>query len=291
MIPLFDHHLHLEAGEVIGDRYEAVRRIARGGMGEVWAVRHTSLDVSFAMKLLAPVSGIGDDTVSRFELEARVGARLGRQSHYIVPVIDYGLHHARPYLVMPLIEGPSLEERLAPGALDLPSSTRVIRHVARALTVAHREGVVHRDLKPGNVLLVFDDDRFFAKVTDFGIAKPANPAIARHHVTEHGALLGTPMNMSPEQANGEEVDGRCDVWALACVAYRCVVGRDAFSGRTALEILRHVCGSDFVVPSAVNEELPSALDSVFVRAFGHDLDRRYESRRDFADAFGAACGA
>jgi len=287
MIPRFDHHLHLEEGEVISDRYTALHRIARGGMGEVWAVRHDALNAEFAMKMLAPVSGIGDDTVSRFELEARIGAALGRKSHFIVPVVDYGYHHYRPYFVMPLVTGPTLEEHLAPGALSLVDATRAIRHVGRALTAAHTEGILHRDLKAANVLLVYEDGHFFAKVTDFGIAR----VIGGGHTTEHGALLGTPVNMSPEQANGEEVDVHCDVWALACLAYRCVVGRDAFRGRSALEILRHVCASEFEAPTTVNPNLPHALNGLFVRAFARDKQSRYADARSFAEAFNAACSA
>jgi serine/threonine-protein kinase len=287
----FDHQLHLDPGEVIDGRYAALRRLARGGMGEVWAVRHCTLGEEFAMKILAPVCGIGDDTLSRFDLEARVGATLGRKSHYIVPVIDHGDHHGRPYLVMPLISGPSLEQRLAKGPLGLEETARIVRHVAKALTTAHNDGVLHRDLKPANVLLVEEEGRFFGKVTDFGIAKLGRGAfIPRHHSTVPHAIMGTPVYMSPEQANGMEVDERCDVWALAAIAYRCVLGRDAFSGRTALEILGRVASSTFDLPSAVSPNLPRALDAVFTRAFARELGDRFQDARSFADAFAIAAG-
>lgn len=291
MRPPFEHELHLDPGEVINGRYAAVRRIARGGMGEVWAVRHCALNEEFAMKMLAPVYGIGEDTLSRFELEARVGASLGRKSHYIVPVIDHGTHHGRPYLVMQLINGPSLEEKLTKGPLPLLIAARIVRHVGRALTTAHHDGVLHRDLKPGNVLLVEEDDRWFAKVTDFGIAKLGRGAIiSRHHSTVAGTLIGTPVNMSPEQANGEEVDEHCDVWALACLAYRCVVGRDPFQGRTALEILSKVCTSSYEPPTSIDAGLPHALDALFERAFARELGERFHDAKSFAEAFTLACG-
>ncbi len=291
MRPPFDHELHLDPGEVINGRYAAIRRIARGGMGEVWAVRHCALNEDFAMKMLAPVYGIGEDTLSRFELEARVGASLGNKSHYIVPVIDHGAHHGRPYLVMPLIHGPSLEEKLSKGPIPVVMAARVVRHVGRALTAAHHDGVLHRDLKPGNVLLVQEDERWFAKVTDFGIAKLGRGAlISQHHSTVAGTLIGTPVNMSPEQANGEEVDEHCDIWALACLAYRCVVGTDPFHGRTALEILSKVCASAYEPPTTVDVGLPPALDALFARAFARDIPDRFHNAKSFADAFTLACG-
>jgi len=291
MMNAFDYRLHLDPGEVISGRYAVVRRIATGGMGEVWAVRHCALNEEFAMKMLAPVCGIGDDTLSRFNLEAHVGASLGRKSHYIVPVIDHGDHHGRPYLVMPLIAGPSVEDRLAAGPFAVADAARIVRHVARALTTAHNEGVLHRDLKPANVLLEPEDGRFFARVTDFGIAKLRPGAvIVPHHSTVQGTLIGTPVNMSPEQANGAEIDARCDVWALACLAYRCVIGRDAFTGRSALEVFGRVCSSTFEPPSAARGDLPAAVDAVFARAFAREIEDRFADAASFADAFAMSLG-
>lgn len=285
-----DDKLRLYRGDVIDGRYEVVRRVARGGMAEVWAVRHRTVDQLFAMKLLAPVCGVGDDTLSRFELEARISAMLGRKSHHIVPVIDYGVHEGRPYLVMPLLEGPSLEEILAKGPLTIADTLSVVEQIARALTTAHAAFVLHRDLKAGNVLLSTEEGELVARVTDFGLAKPDDRAhLAHAHQTLKGIVLGTPMSMSPEQARGEPLDARCDVWGLACLAYRCLVGRDPFVGRSVREVLLHVVSGEFPLPSRVEPALPRGLDEVFRKAFARNIDERPATPRAFAEALAKAC--
>jgi serine/threonine-protein kinase len=278
-------------GDVIDGRYQAVHRVAKGGMGEVWAARHLALDELFALKLLAPTWGVAEDALSRFDLEARVGANLGRRSHHIVPVIDHGWHHGRPFLVMPFIDGPSVEQLLAYGPLGVAETTRIVRHVTRALMAAHSIGVLHRDLKPANILLEYENGRFYARVSDFGIAKPErNAALHREYVTLRGVFVGTPAIMSPERATGDELDHRCDVWSLSCVAYRCLVGHDPFEGGSVLEILGRVCTGDFEAPSAARPELPPALDAVFARAFAVDINERFPDAASFDDAFAQACG-
>jgi len=281
-----DEKLRLYRGDIIDGRYEVVRRVARGGMAEVWAVRHRAIDQEFAMKLLAPVCGVGDDTLSRFELEARVSAMLGRRSHHIVPVIDYGVHEGRPYLVMPLLDGPSLEEVLAKGPLPLKDTVCIVEQVARALTVAHASFVLHRDLKAGNVILSTEEGELVARVTDFGLAKPDDQAhLAHAHHTLKGVVLGTPLSMSPEQARGEPLDARCDVWGLSCLAYRCVTGSDPFFGRSVREVLLHVVSGEFQRPSSIAKHLPLTLDPVFQRAFAEKLDDRFPTADSFSRAF------
>jgi len=289
-VPDFDRLTFLP-GDVVAGRYQAVHRIAKGGTAEVWAVRHLALDELFAMKVLAPEFDVGEDTLSRFDLEARVGASLGRKSHHIVPVTDHGWHHGQPFLVMPFIDGPSVDDVLADGPLGLSESARIVRHVTRALVVAHSVGVLHRDLKPANVLLERQNGRIYARVTDFGIARPAPGAdLRRDHLTLRGMFVGTPSVMSPEQATGDELDHRCDVWALGCIAYRCLVGREAFGGGTVLEVLTKVCTARFDPPSAVRPELPVALDALFARAFATEIDARFQDATSFDEAFARACG-
>lgn len=286
-----DEKLRLFRGDVIDGRYEVVRRVARGGMAEVWAVRHRMIDQEFAMKLLAPQCGVGDDTLWRFELEARVAAMLGRKSHHIVPVIDCGVHEGRPYLVMPLLDGPSLEDILAKGPLSLADTASVVEQLARALTIAHGSFVLHRDLKAGNVILSTEEGELVARVTDFGLAKPAAQAhLAHTRETLQGIVLGTPMSMSPEQARGEPLDGRCDVWALACLTYRCILGRDPFVGRSVREVLLHVVCGEFALPGNVVPSLPPAFDALFSRAFAASIGDRFQTPREFAQAFAAASG-
>lgn len=292
----FEEKLRLFRGDVIDGRYEVVRRVARGGMAEVWAVRHRMVDQLFAMKLLAPLCGAGDDTLSRFELEARISGMLGRRSHHIVPVIDYGVHEGRPYLVMPLLEGASLEERLAKGPLPIAETVNIVEQIARALQTAHSAFVLHRDLKAGNVLLSTEEGELVARVTDFGLAKPDDAHFAHDHHTMKGIVLGTPMSMSPEQARGDPLDGRCDVWALGCLAYRCILGRDPFVGRSVREVLLHVVAAEFPLPTKVAPqlspplapELAKALDALFLRAFARNLDARFRTADAFAKALAEA---
>jgi len=279
-------------GDVVDGRYQAVHQIAKGGMGEVWAVRHLALDELFAMKILAPDYALGGDSLSRFDLEARVGANLGRRSHHIVAVIDHGWHHDRPFLVMPFIDGPSLEQLLQQGPLPIADTVRVVRHVARALMAAHNLGVLHRDLKPANILLEYERGRFYARVTDFGIAKPErNGSVHSEHHTMRGVFFGTPAIMSPERVMGEELDHRCDVWSLGCVSYRCLVGHDPFLGESVLEIVGKACSGDYAPPSVARPGLPPALDAVFARAFASNIDLRFPDADSFDQAFAIACDA
>lgn len=287
----FEQKVRLYRGDVIDGRYEVVRRIARGGMAEVWAVRHRTIDQQFAMKLLAPVCGVGDDTLSRFELEARISAMLGRKSHHIVPVIDYGVHEGRPYLVMPLVDGPSLEDVVSKGPLPVGECVALIEQIARALTTAHTSFVLHRDLKAGNVILSTEEGELVARVTDFGLAKPDERAHLEHaHHTMKGVVLGTPLSMSPEQAKGELLDARCDVWALACLAYRMLLGRDPFVGRSIREVLLHVVTGEFPRPTLIDPKMPGAFDPLFRRAFANEIDDRFQTADEFAKAFAAAAG-
>lgn len=285
----FEQKVCLERGELIDGRYVVVRRVARGGMAEVWAVRHRVIDEQFAMKLLAPVCGAGDDTLSRFELEARISAMLGRRSHHIVPVIDYGVHEGRPFLVMPLLEGPSLEEVVSKGPMPIDEVVAIIGQIAKALTVAHAAFVLHRDLKAGNVILTHEEGELVARVTDFGLAKPDERAhLAHAHQTMKGIVLGTPLSMSPEQARGDALDARCDVWALAILAYRCLTGRDPFVGRSAREVLLHVVAGEFPPPTTLRPELPKTLDALFRKAFAKKIDERFQTADELARALAAA---
>jgi serine/threonine protein kinase len=287
-----EEKVRLCRGDVVDGRYEIVRRVARGGMAEVWAVRHRSIGELFAMKLLAPICGVGDDTLSRFALEARISAMLGRRSHHVVPVVDYGVHEGRPFLVMPLLEGPSLEQVLATGPVPVADTVRIVDQIAKALETAHAAFVLHRDLKAGNVMLSFEEGEVVARVTDFGLAKPDERAHLDHaHHTLDGIVLGTPMSMSPEQARGEVLDARCDVWALSCLAYRCLVGRDPFVGRSVREVLLHVVTGEFPPPTTLAPDLPAEFDAVFRRAFRHELDARHATPTEFARALAVAAGA
>ncbi len=195
---------------MVAGKYELVRKIGSGAMGEVWAARHKTLDEEVAIKLV--LRGVdhedGTSAESRFLLEARVAAALSRKTRHIVAVTDHGQDGALGYLVMELLAGESLDQRLArTGALPVDKVAPMITQIARGLSIAHGEGVVHRDLKPSNVFVTLDEDgNAVAKVLDFGIAKLRRNQRPATHATQRGFLLGTPAYMSPEQARGKQLD-------------------------------------------------------------------------------------
>jgi serine/threonine-protein kinase len=189
-------------GLVLGGKYRLVHRLGRGGMGAVWRAEHLTLNSPVAIKLIEPSTAQDAQALARFMREARTAAAL--RSPHVVQILDYGVEEEElPYIVMELLEGESLAERLARrGPLGLRETGRIIQHVARALARAHESGIVHRDLKPENVFIVKNDDEEVAKVLDFGIVKASPGALGPPDgasSTQTGTLLGTPYFMGPEQ--------------------------------------------------------------------------------------------
>src|SRR5215831_859092 len=218
--------LSISAGRVVAGRYELLRLLGRGSMGEVWVAHHRALGDNLALKLLSPAAsteGIEDrETASaRFRFEARIAARLSRKTRHIVRVTDYGEDQGVSFLAMELLEGDSLEQRLLRrGALSTAEVTELVAQIARALEQAHADGVVHRDLKPANVFLTRDEDGgLLVKLLDFGIARAMQRLrTAPVFATASGLVFGTPGYMSPEQCAALTIDVRCDLWALATIA-------------------------------------------------------------------------
>jgi serine/threonine-protein kinase len=288
----------LFAGLPIGDRYVLDHRIGRGGMGEVWAARHVSLGQEVAIKLLPrQKTGRLDDSITaedRFLREAQIAANLSRKTRHIVEVVDYGEENDLCYLVMELLEGETLEERIDDGGPLRPAeAVAIVTQVARALGLAHADGVLHRDLKSANVFLARDEDEaLLVKLLDFGIARirrphrPASPL-----ATAKGIIFGTPHFMSPEQASGaSDLDTRCDVWALAVVAYEALTGNVPFVGETSGDVIWRILTNRSVPLRERRTDLPRALDAFFERAFAESIDARYQSASSLAEAFEQACG-
>ena len=190
---------------------------------------------------------------------------------------------------MELIDGESLSDRLArAGALELDEVRALVTQLAAVLQHAHDEGIVHRDIKPANIMLLAGRDELFAKVVDFGIAKPLDAA-EMTQVTHDGQILGTPLYMAPEQLfDGHPHDERADIWGLALVAYEALVGRRPFQGRTRASVGLAIAMQRWDQVSAVRPELPSALDEVLGRAFSLDSAARYANATELAEAFEAA---
>ncbi len=289
----------LAPGVRVAERYELVRKIGHGSMGEVWAARHVSLGEEVAIKLVRreTTNGDGSSTESRFLLEARLAAQLSRKTRHVVSVTDHGVFGPWAYLVMELLEGESLEGRLArTGPMGLEKVVPIVRQVARALTVAHGDGVVHRDLKPSNVFVTVDEqDKALVKILDFGIAKLRGLAARRaaegkapFHATKHrtmrGFVLGTPAYMSPEQARGAAVDHRADVWALAVIAYHMLTLELPFDGDTPEELFDRLARVDPIPIAFRRPDLPLALSDFFTRAFSARIDQRFQSASALAAA-------
>jgi eukaryotic-like serine/threonine-protein kinase len=271
------------AGQVIAGRFELVQELGRGGMGAVWEAKHQTLGSSVAIKLIEPDTAESTMGVVRFVREAKASAAL--RSPHVVQTLDHGIDNGTPYIVMELLEGENLDERLQRvGRLSNLELARVITHVARALTKAADQRIIHRDLKPANIFIVQNDDEEVVKVLDFGIAK--QNVAAQEQVsgeTKTGTLIGTPQYMSPEQARGKKLDWRSDLWSLAIIAYECHVGQRPFTGPALGELILQICMGEQPVPSE-HAEVSEGFDAWFAKGAALDPDDRFQSAKEVAQA-------
>jgi len=265
---------------VLPERYAGPQTIGRGGMGEIYRATDTSLGRAVAIKVLDDRYAQDLNVRARFTREALAAARLSGNPS-IVTIYDVGEHHERPFIVMEYLGGGSLEEQLRHGAVAPRQALQWLEQAAHALDAAHREGVIHRDVKPANLLL---DRRDHVHVADFGIASAAGMA----SLTQTGTVLGTASYLAPEQARGERTTPASDLYSLAVVAFELLTGRRPFEGDSvAAEAAAHVTGE---VPSVsdVNPELPRELDPVFAKALAKDPRQRYTSAAEFVAALRAS---
>jgi serine/threonine-protein kinase len=279
--------------ELIGGKYRLVRQIGKGGMGSVWEGEHVSLPKKVAVKFIETAYQGSESAKRRFRNEAHAAAQLA--SRHVVAIEDYDItRDGVPYIVMELLRGESLQARLDKvGRLPLPEIARILAQVARALGRAHAHEIVHRDLKPENIFLCTDadGDDDVVKVVDFGIAKFVNPGEGQNVGTQSGAIVGTLLYMSPEQARGvKEIDYRTDIWSMGVVAYRCAVGKAAFESPNAGDIIVSIVSGPPPVPSAEAPDLPAAFDAWFARATAREPKDRFASAADAARALAEACG-
>ncbi|HKG55335.1 MAG TPA: protein kinase, partial [Anaerolineales bacterium] len=267
--------------------------VARGGVAEIYVGTHTTLEHKVAVKILRNLSEDNSDALVRFQREARVIAKLRHPN--IVQVHDFDTVDGDPYLVMEYIEGPSLSKYLNTlhqknGRLELPQMIRLMNATASALQYAHKNGVVHRDIKPGNILLTSPSGPILADktlppdfepvITDFGLVR----FLDANRQTTTGQIAGTPAYMSPEQAHGEATDGRTDVYSLGIVLYELLAGHIPFDGETTMSILlKQVTEPPPAIPG-----LSFAIQNVLNRALAKDVNERYQTPLEFANAFSAA---
>jgi serine/threonine-protein kinase len=255
-------------------RYRLIELLGRGGMGEVWRAHDTSTNRIVAIKLLPPHLAQDDTFVKRFRREAEAAARLN--SPHIIPIHDYGEIDGRLYVNMRLIEGRDLQQVLADGPMEPARAVRIIEEVAKALHAAHKVGLIHRDVKPSNILLDEDD---FAYLIDFGLARAAGET----RLTSAG-FIGSWHYMAPERFGAQEADARADVYALACVLYECLTGHTPYPGDSLEQQYDGHKHTPSPQPSSTNPDLPADFDRVTEKGMAKDPDERYATTVELANA-------
>jgi eukaryotic-like serine/threonine-protein kinase len=259
-------------GQVFSNRYQIEREIAQGGMAEVYLARDQSLNRPVALKALFPEFAREPSFVERFRREAQAAANLNHPN--IVAIYDWGQESGTYFIVMEYVEGRSLRDLIrTEGPLEPGQAADIAAEIASALAFAHRSGVVHRDVKPGNVLLT---QAGTVKVTDFGIAR----AGAGDGLTQTGSVMGTANYFSPEQAQGLAVDGRSDVYSVGVVLYEMVCGVPPFTADSPVSVAYKHVREEPVPPSQRNPDVPPALEQIILSALAKDPDHRYQSADD-----------
>lgn len=278
----------LPVGTVLDGKFRITKEIGRGGMAAVYEALNVDIGKRVAVKVLAAELVSSRTVMERFIREARAAAAI--RSPYICDVYDVGTFEGRPFLVMELLEGESLYDRLTHvRRLDPKPMATIASQVCKGLAKAHEANVVHRDLKPENIFLTTDEEgNTVAKIVDFGLAKfyePAHEGGAAARLTRDGALFGTPAYMSPEQAKAQgEVDQRADLWALACIVYECLTGRTVWNvDQGVAMILAQIAGAPIPRPSRLRSDLPRGFDEWFLRALDRNVERRFQTARELAD--------
>lgn len=276
--------------ETLG-KYKLLSELGRGGMGVVYEAVDTALSRKVALKLMIP--GAGTDPAEaalereRFVREARVCANLPRHP-FIVSVYDTGVVDGKHYLAMEFISGKPMSSWRRDASLTMPQQVALLKDVLEAMHHAHENGVVHRDLKPQNVLV---DEKQKPHVVDFGLAKSVGKGTSLS-LTASGTLMGTPNYMSPEQANGEKnIDGRTDVWAAGVMLYEILTGQLPFSGDTAIQLLMNVVNKPLPPPSSVitpgtRRSLDKKIEKICMKALVKERDGRYATAGHFAQDLG-----
>ncbi|MBN2305342.1 MAG: serine/threonine protein kinase, partial [Anaerolineae bacterium] len=256
--------------------YTIISRLGRGGMATVYRARQVNMQRDVALKVMSDELADDPQFIQRFEREAQFIAKL--EHPRILPVHDFGHEDDVIYLVMRLIEGDSLYDRLLEGPLSLATAARYTNQIAEALDYAHMQGVIHRDLKPNNVLL---DELDNVYLMDFGLAKLIASST---HLTQTGAVLGTPQYMAPEQWRGEPVDARTDIYALGVILYEMLVGRTPFESDTPYTLMYKHINDAPPPPREVQPDLPETVSEVILKALAKDRNARYSAAGELARA-------
>jgi len=266
---------NLTSGEHFGDRYEVISVVGRGGMGTVYRARDLELDEELAIKTVRPELVTDEVLVERFKDEIRLARRITHRN--VVRIHDFGEWGGVYYLTMEFVEGITVRELLdTRGKLDVSPALAIAAQLADSLAVAHAEGIIHRDIKPQNLLL---DAEGVLKVMDFGVARLAQGAPGR---TEAGLIVGTPAYMAPEQLMAEGIDARSDLYAAGVVLYECLTGQLPHDAESFMALIAKVLHEDITSPIEVNPDIPPALSALIVRLLAKDPAQRMQSAEELA---------
>ncbi len=265
-------------GTMVDERYQLERKIGSGGMADVWLAEDTELDRNVAIKILHDRFAQDGEFVQRFQREAQSAA--GLQHPNVVGIFDRGSFRDTYFIAMEYVDGPSLKD-LVKGGMGTKDAIDFTRQILNAARFAHRKGIIHRDLKPQNVLI---DDEGRARVADFGIARGGENS----DITATGSVMGTAQYLSPEQAQGKPTTPRSDIYSIGVILYEALTGRVPFEGDSAVAIALKQVSETPRRPSAINPNIPPALDAVVMRALAKDPDARFKDADAFLRALDAA---
>ncbi len=273
------------SGAVLLGRYQILHPLGVGGMGTVYLCEHTTILKKFAVKVLSPELSQRPDHVDRFLREARASSMISHPN--VVEITDFGqTPSGAPFFVMEYLEGEDLSEVIErEEALKWGRVRPIMLQICAALQAAHDQGIVHRDMKPGNVLVLEKaGKKDFVKVLDFGIAKVTSQEVKDKTLTQSGTVIGTPEYMSPEQGWGNPVDHRGDIYAVGVILYELLTGRVPFTGQSLMEILnRHM----YEVPDVDVPEIPPEAGKIILKAMQKDRELRFQSMTEMVEALAA----
>lgn len=267
---------HLQPGQMLGP-YRIINQIGRGGMATVYKAYQPSMDRYVAIKILPSELADSPEFTGRFQQEARIIAKL--EHPHILPVFDYGESDGITYLVMRYLEAGTLKEKLQSHPLSLSEIDRILTQFCEALNYAHGRGVIHRDLKPANALVDAHENVF---LTDFGIAKLLE---GTSNFTRTDAVMGTPAYISPEQAQGQTVDARSDIYSLGIILYEMVTGRVPFTADTPLAVIFKHVSDPLPLPSSIRPDIPEAVEQVILKALAKQPADRFTTAAEFLGAW------
>jgi serine/threonine protein kinase len=265
-----------KVGDVIADKYTIEQLIGLGGMGAVFAATHKFTGKRIALKWMLPELAQDVDAVQRFMREAHAAGRINHPN--VVDVYDVGQHQDSYFLVMEYLHGEPLTSALARRDMTASELLQLIMPAMRGVAAAHRQGVVHRDLKPDNIFLAYEEEgaRRDAKVLDFGISKLSNEGVVNPRLTKTGAVVGTPYYMSPEQIRGsDQLDKRADVYAFGVILYEALTGQVPFHADTYGALVLEIATGTPKTPQELVPHLPAELSRIVLRAMARDAAQRY----------------